>query len=567
MNLTKYFSIFKTIAAFLLFFTLPAQVMAQLTVSANRSQYAPGDNIILKVETSNPADKALDLSPLQTAFILLDQKKMMINSYSEGKRTSTARWELQLRARKSGYLEVPSLVHNNETSEPFSLFIKSSSRARFLPVSNLPVILDAQLSTDDSYEKALFLYTLNLYSDRPLAANYSLSPPKINKANVVFLDSTEVQKIDIRGKEYDVQERRYAIFPTEMGRFVIEGPVFNGAQQGSNQILARANNLEINVRARQDFDNTNDWLPATQVTLTNTWHKTPKLMVGDIIEREITLQIQGMAAADIPDIKIAIPEIVKLLSSDSSLSDKIDKNGILGSKVIKQKMQLLERGELTFDALTVHWWDTNDDRSKIKKIDQLILNVMSGPNGESSIEREVAQNLGVDKHNADITIIKTDSSLLLWALVALTVLSSGGWLFNLRKIKRIKDSQAEAFHDNLAKAHQSPPAETDKSRSKQILKAASGKSFNAKAELNTFQTLGRSCAKDDLISTHRRLLEWANQYWYEQKLQSIDEISVIAENDTLSQVLSQMQHLLDTHDVSSWQGDALFEALTQIRQD
>lgn len=566
MNLIKYCSLFKTIAVFLLLSTLSGPLFAKLTVSANRSQYAPSDNISLKVETSNPAEKALDLSPLQASFILLDQKKMLINSYSEGKRTSTARWELQLRARKSGYLEVPSLVHNNESSDAFSLFIKSANRTRFLPVSDLPVILDAQLNTDDSYEKALFIYTLNLYSDRPLAANYSLSPPKINKANLVFLDSSEIQKIDIRGKEYHVQERRYAIFPTEMGRYVIEGPVFNGAQQGANHIQARANNLEINVRAREDFDNAKYWLPATRVTLTEKWQKKDKSMVGDIIERIITLQVQGMAAADIPDLPITTPEIVKLMSSDSVLSDKIDRNGILGTKIIKQKMQLLERGELTFDRLAVHWWDTQQDRPKTTNLSRHIMNVMSGPNGESSIEREVAQNKGINQKDGDITIIETDSSLLLWALVVLSIITSGGWLFNLRKIKRIKDSQAEAFHNNLAKQQQpTDPAITD-TQPVAELRELSNKSFNAKAELNTFQILGRSCLKDDLISTHRRLLEWANQYWYEQKLQSIAEIATIAENEKLTQTLTQMQYLLDTHDASNWQGESLFLLLKEIRK-
>jgi len=516
----------------------------------------------LKVESTNPSEAELDISPLQSAFILLDQKKMMINSYAEGKRTSEVRWELQLRARKSGYVEVPVLTHNAERSDGFSIFVKSSSRARFLPVSDMPIILDAQLNREDNYEKALFIYTLNLYSDQPLAANYSLSPPKIEKAKVILLDSSEIQEIEIRGKQYQLQEQRYAIFPTEMGRYVIEGPVFNGSQQGSNQIEARANNLEINVHAGQDFDNAKYWLPAQKVTVSESWQKNQQLLVGDFIEREITFQVQGMSAANIPDIEIPTPRIVKIISSDTTLSDKIDNKGVQGTKVIKQKIQLLERGELTFERVAVYWWDTQQDSQKITAIAKQILNVLPGLNGESSIEREIAQNQNNTQKRGDITVIATDGSWLIWALITLTLLTSIGWLFNLRKLKRIKDSQAEAFNKNLAKQKKqsSQPGETARAEAKSTI------SFNAKAELNTFQLLGRVCLKDDLLSVNRRLLEWANQYWYQQEFKELSDIAMIADNQKLTQVLSDMQVLLDNHDVAKWQGEELYNLLSTIRE-
>jgi len=486
---------------------------------------------------------------------------MMINSYAEGKRTSEVRWELYLRARKSGYIDVPSLVHNGETSDAFSIFVKSSNRARFLPVSDMPIILDAQLNRDVNYEKALFIYTLNLYSDQPLVANYSLSPPKIENAKVLLLDSSDIQEIDIRGKQYHVQELRYAIFPTEMGRYVIEGPIFNGSQQAGNQIEARANNLEINVQARQDFDNAKYWLPAQRVNVSESWQKNPQLQVGDIIEREITLQVQGMSAANIPDISIPTPQIIKIMASDFSLSDKIDNKGIQGTKIIKQKIQLLERGELTFDRVAIYWWDTNNDSQRISAIEKQLLNVLPGPNGESSIEREIAQNTHNSSKKGDVTVIKTDGSWLLWALIALTTLTSIGWLFNLRKLRRLKDSQAEAFHKNLATQKESTSAiNTINSE------AASVINFNAKAELNTFQILGRVCLKDDLLSVNRRLLEWANQYWYHQKISTLTDIANIADSPELTRVLTQMQVLLDNHDVGQWQGEELYNLLAAIRE-
>ena len=559
MNLTTIQSIIKSLVILLTYSLISGPLLADLSVNTNRSQYSPSDNINLKIETTNPTQQALDLSPLQQGFIIIDQKKLMINSYAEGKRTSVVRWELLLRARKSGPIEIPSLEHNGEFSAPLSIFIQSSSSSRFLPVSDMPVILDAQLNREDGYEKALFIYTLNLYSDRPLAPDFSLSAPKITRAKVILLNSNEIQKVEIRGKQYDVREYRYAIFPAEMGRYVIEGPVFNGAQVDANQLEARANNLEINVRARQDFDNASYWLPAQRVSIDETWVKNQRLQVGDIIEREIIIQMQGITAAEMPEIKISSPEIVKILSSKVTLSDSIDEKGIRGTKTIRQKIQLLERGELTFDKIAIYWWDTNQDSQKVATIDKNILNVFPGPNGESSIEREVAQNKAAQSTNENIIIIETESSWLIWALIALSAMTSLGWLFNLRKVRRIKDAQAEAFHQNIADKNRKPENATTGSTT------LHNENFNAKAELNTFQTLGRACLQNDLISANRRLLEWANYYWYQQPLESIGDIVTLANNDALAALLKDMQHCLDTHDVAQWQGKSLFELLTQLR--
>ena len=269
--------------------------------------------------------------------------------------------------------------------------------------------------------------------------------------------------------------------------------------------------------------------------------------------------MQGITAAEMPEIKISSPEIVKILSSKVTLSDSIDEKGIRGTKTIRQKIQLLERGELTFDKIAIYWWDTDQDSQKVATIDKNILNVFPGPNGESSIEREVAQNKAAQSTNENIIIIETESSWLIWALIALSAMTSLGWLFNLRKVRRIKDAQAEAFHQNIADKNRKPGNATTGSTT------LDNENFNAKAELNTFQTLGRACLQNDLISANRRLLEWANYYWYQQPLESIGDIVTLANNDALAALLKDMQHCLDTHDVAQWQGKSLFELLTQLR--
>ncbi|MFT5707509.1 MAG: hypothetical protein ACI9ES_001804, partial [Oceanospirillaceae bacterium] len=323
------------------------QLHAQLQVSTNRTQYSPRDNITLKVETTNPIEAPLDTSPLQSQFLILDQKKMIINSYAEGKRSSIVRWEIQLRARKSGYVDIPSLKYNKDSSDKFSVFVKSTSPTRFLPVSDMPVILDAQIDKEFTYENGLILYTLNIYSDQPLAPDFTISPPKLAKSKIQLLEESDLQTVEIRNKTYQVIERRYAIFPTEMGRFVIEGSVFNGAQEDSASLQARANNLQINVRTRQDFDNAKYWLPASNVTIEETWSKNTFLQVGDVITREIKMSVQGIAAANLPQLITQNPEMINVQENKTSLTDKINKQGIQGTRIERQQIQLLERGELT----------------------------------------------------------------------------------------------------------------------------------------------------------------------------------------------------------------------------
>ena len=554
----------QTLVGLSILLMLPLTSHGALTTSANRAQYSPRDNIILKIETDNPSQSPLDTSPLQSQFIILDQKKMMINSYAEGKRSSMVRWELQLRARKSGYLDIPSLTHIQESSEAFSIYIRSNSPTRFLPVTDMPIILDAQLQLDDNYEQALYLYTLNIYSDQPLAAGYQISAPKIPKAQVQLLDQSAVQIIEIRGREYNVIEQRYAIFPKEMGRYIIEGPIFNGSQQDGNQIQVSANNLEINVRARQDFDSANYWLPASNVSIKESWQKNSIVRVGDIIKRQITLTVDGIAAANLPPLITKVPEIINIQNDKLALTDKTNKNGVQGIRVEQQQIQLLERGEITFPEIRIYWWDTNSDSQKSATIKKQILQVLAGVNGESSIEREIAQNSVTPTETPAVQLATDNISWLLWLLGVLALLSSMGWLFNLRKIKQLNERELEGF-ETITRTSDSDldPGPAERHREAVIITSRSSElsSFNAKAELNTFQLLGRACLKNDLFSADRRLMEWANQFWYEQQLETIQDIADIANDPALEPLLIQMQQQLNNSGDQQWRGKKLFHLL------
>ena len=560
---------FKTLVGFLILFIYSFQASAQLTVSANRNQYAPRDNIALSVESDNPIESALDTTPLLSEFIILDQKKMTINSYAEGKRSAKVRWDILLRARKSGSLQIPYLSYNQENSQPFTIFIKSSSPSRFLPVSDMPIILDAQLDKDDSYEGALFLYTLNIYSDRALAEDFQVSQPKLQKGSVQLLEQSPVELITIRNKEYNVIEQRYAVFPGEMGRYVIEGPIFTGSQQDGIKTLVRANNLEINVRPRQDFNNATYWLAAKSVTIEEKWTKAQSMKVGDVIYREVSLTAKGIRAADLPKIINTNPEIVNIQDSKVSLTDTINKDGIQGTRIERQQIQLLERGELTFPQIDIFWWNTTLDTQQQATIAKQIMQVIPGINGESSIEREIAQNAASIDKNSDINVIQTSNNWILWALAALCAISGFGWLYNLIKTKRFnqrreEDSTTEpTLNSNIIESTEPEP---DLNFNSEFDIAPDiEKQFNAKAELSTFQLLGRACLDNDLSTANRRLIEWADHYWYEQPVDSIQDIALCANDPSLNVLLAEMQELLDERQLNQWQGKSLFSMLTSLR--
>lgn len=564
----KYF--LKMIIAVLILLPISSTIYAQLSASINRTQFAPRDTIVLTIETTNPTQSLLDTSPLNANFLLLDKKEMTINSYAEGKRTSIVRWELQLRARVSGHLDIPSLSYNDESSQSVSIFIKSNNQTRFLPVTDLPIILDAQIDKDDNYEHALITYTLNLYSDRPLQEGYIISPPKLEKGEVVLLEESELTEVEIRGKQYQLLELRYGIFPQEMGRYIIEGPVFKGAQLQGAQLEVRANNLEINVRTRQDFDNAKYWLPASQLTLTDTWNTNGPFKVGDIIEREVTLTAKGLLAEQLPPLITENPEIINILDSQVSLSQTLNKSGIEGTRIERQSIQLLERGELTLQNIDIYWWDTVNDNQQVSRIDKKIFNVQAGENGESSIEREKAQNQN-NQAAPNITVIKTENSWIIWLLASLLVISGGAWLFHMRRARRLKETHQEAFDsddsdiENLDKEDEYDDERDREQQDKASIDTSSTGEFNAKAELSSFQTLGRSCLQNDIISAHNHLIAWANCFWYEQHFTDIDDIAKAANSPAINVLLAEMKEQLGEFEANNWQGKELFNLLTQLR--
>ncbi|MFT5708737.1 MAG: hypothetical protein ACI9ES_003041, partial [Oceanospirillaceae bacterium] len=266
------------------------------------------------------------------------------------------------------------------------------------------------------------------------------------------------------------------------------------------------------------------------------------------------------------------PEMINVQENKTSLTDKINKQGIQGTRIERQQIQLLERGELTFPDIQIYWWDINQDSQQIASISKQILQVLPDKNGVASIEREIAQNQANLSNEGDINIIQTDINWLLWALITLSVFSSLGWAFNLRKIKRLKEQQIEIMDHDLSKPAMNkhdlhePEVQQLKSNSSNKQSYSTQPQFNAKAELNTFQALGRVCINNDLIAAERRLIEWANHFWFEQNIQSIAVVAQSANNPSLNVLLAEMQELLETRQSEQWQGKSLFSLLTSIRE-
>jgi hypothetical protein len=135
-------------AVFLLSFLKTVQA-ANIVASLDRSQIFLDESFRVIFEADGSVDEDPDFAPLRKNFEILSQSQSTNMSFVNGQYSKKATWSLDLMAKKSGALTIPSVAFGKDFSPALRIEIKDPATAKKPAAGNDPDVF-VQVEIDEN---------------------------------------------------------------------------------------------------------------------------------------------------------------------------------------------------------------------------------------------------------------------------------------------------------------------------------------------------------------------------------------------------------------------------------
>jgi hypothetical protein len=269
------------------------------------------------------------------------------------------------------------------------------------------VFIETRVGSTEPYVQAEALVTVQVYSARAL---YHAELDLQGNADVVVHTVGADSRSSVRreGRAYDVLTRQYVVFGQRSGRLQLPGavlsaevvapvartnPYYNpggqslspygyGAMVSVVPFVLHGKPVVLDVRPRPAGTVGSYWLPARQVTLNRSWSQgSAKAHVGDAMALDFTVQAQGLAAEQLPDLTAMLdaPPGLRAYPDDPKLDNYSRGETLVGRR--EQSVALIadRPGRFTIPALELRWWDTVRNIERTASLPAQSIVVLPGP--------------------------------------------------------------------------------------------------------------------------------------------------------------------------------------------
>jgi hypothetical protein len=475
-----------------------------------------------------------DFSVIESDFEILSTSRQQQYSRVNGQTQSYTDWNLLLAPKRIGRLLVPSIKYKKDISNAIEITVRKATAAS---AAGQPVYTETLVDKSEVYIQEQLLLTHRLYTSVRLS-DLGLDPLKVDDALMQKVSETQFQK-NVAGKNYQVVEIIYALFPQASGKLQIPALRFSAYEASNNRyggFSARGNRIirntdakTIDVMTRPAHIDIDNWMPASSIRLEQQWSSPlDQLKVGEPVTRNISITASGLTGAQIMPLSLSESDDYKVYPDQPQLSDSADAAGVTGIRRESFALVPNRPGEITVPAVSVRWWNSRKQRMQTATLDAVTLQVAaaevsamnpynSAPNaavGANSLiieaTPEAPKSLMAELRSSLALQLSVAGNALL--LVLLLVLLLFVWLGRSSKAAPRRD--------------------------------LSGLN-SARLELKQLLTnIERAARKSDLVPLRDSLLAWGRCIFPQQKIKTLAEIAVLLDDGQLQQQFDLLDQAL-----------------------
>ena len=551
----------------------------------DRSTVYKGDSFTLTIEADRQSSGTQpDLSPLNKDFEILGNSTSTRISIINGRRSDKTLWQLQLQPRHAGRLRIPPITVGSDQTAPLELTVSEAPR-QVATQTGEHVFIEAetQEAGKPTYVQQQIPYTVRLYYDGSLQQG-ALSAPELKDAVIEQLGEDKRYTTVRNGRQYNVIERNYVISPEKSGALHIPPATFHGritvARQGGNPggvddlmqrffrnsplnqgafsggifgspgkaITVGSHSIDIDIKPRP-ATTASDWMPAEAVTLHDSWtDQPPEFKAGEPVSRTITINTQGLAGSQIPELSLAAPANTRLYPEATKHESRTDGNTIYG--VSTQTLTYIpgKAGQLDIPAITLDWWDTRHNKAAHTTLPGWQFRVLPGAAGTTPEPAAVTpphktSSAGTQRPPATQPVVNTGTIKVHWRWIS----AGGGLIFAVIVLSAIMIRRArQRRHGMEPTAGKQPPQTVQR---------------NGPSRKSALQALQKACEHNDRHAAARSLMMLGESYWPDEPPRSLDALAARIEHGQAQ--LKVLDRSLYAADGTDWNGTALWAEFKQ----
>ncbi len=377
---------------------------ATITVKSDRNPVAMNESFRLIFEADGSVDDEPDFKGLAQSFEIMKQSQGTTMQIINGEVTQSRQWTVVLMPKRSGRLVIPQIPFGRDKSDPLVINVKEQAAAT-AATSNAALFIEVSVApaadSDALYVQSQLIYKARLFRAVNVA-NARLSEPVVSDADAVIEKLGDDREFETTrdGRRYVVLERSYAIFPQQSGPLTIEPLTFEGQvvnrsrnmfdlfDQGGPIRRVRSDGIKLNVKGVPATEDGQQWLPAREVQLIESWPEgvdlTQAVTAGEPLTWTLTLIADGLTAAQLPAITPPMPDGLKGYPDQArQLNDK-KQDRLIGIRQEKIALIPTRAGEYQLPAIAVPWWNTQSNRREVARLPARTLKVVTAPGGAAS---------------------------------------------------------------------------------------------------------------------------------------------------------------------------------------
>jgi len=467
---------------------------ADISAQLDRERIVQGETVTLVIQTDDPQlNLDGDFSLLDKDFEVLDRRSETQMSIVNGQQSAVVRLMLTLEPRRSGELTIPALRFGATTTAPLELQVDAAPEPEPGEAPTVFIEVEVDPKTGPYYVHAQLRLTVRVFYQQSLS-EAAISPPEPASASVRLLDEVPFQA-ERKGVRFRVLERHYAVFPERSGPMQIPPMKLSGrlVERRSDRlwqptvrgrrIEVASEPLELVIQPKPPAFSGQSWLPARSLELTQTVSASDTLIVGEPVTRTIMVDAVGLEEnmitqppwPDVPDVRI-YPDQPQGISRN-------DGKWVLGHKEFRYAVVPEKEGELVLPQLSLHWWDTLNDRQQTAVLPEQRLRVLPSTLAPPAPAADVTAAGTVEGGAASAPLSKPAPTAGDWN--GLTFLFASLWLVTLALLFR----RQRGMHTQRAVT---TPAEQKESEVQQELKQA--------------------CTANDAARVRRALSRWLREF-------------------------------------------------------
>jgi len=529
-NLTKYFVCFLTCIFSFCF--------AEVSVKVSKNKASLQESISLIFNSSSAVQNSPDFSSLNQDFDILSTSQSQNITLINGSLHQELQWNLIIAAKKEGVLQIPPIQFGNSFSPPLEIEISGTQEIK----NDDSLFIETEISpTNTAYDRSQILYTIRFYRSVNIG-QATFSEPKLNDADAIIErwgKDSEYEYYHANGNRYVVFERKYAIFPQNVGELTFSPIIFSGQIVRGNSFFnmqtehkrAVSNSQKIDIQPIPSPFNKKDWLAAYDVKLSEEWSSEPnKITIGEPITWTLKVTADGCLGNLIPDIELTFPDSLKQYRDKAEISNQPSQQGILGTKQLKVALIANQSGQLELPAIEIKWWNLKTNQVEIAQIPAKTIEIQNDPLSTTAMVDDAEVQINKNETNGNHEIIEV---IPMWAkiLVGMNIFwlaLIGAILYTKRKpkIKMVKNPQV-----------------------------------NTK---NIQEHLKQACLNNEPKKAEAALIDWAAFQFPKQNLNNLSLIKINVEEPLKSHIDRLYHHLYGFE--KNWNGKSLLEAFKTYKK-